>query len=121
MYDETIIIILALLLSAIVYAYFAICIQTIADKTKTPNGWMAWIPILNVLLMVQIAKLPFWMVILAFIPYINLIALILIWGGILDAMNLSKWTLVLFFVPLVGIFVPAYIAFAGGPASKSYY
>lgn len=39
----------------IVYVWMAICLQKIAEKTNTPNGWMAWIPIANIYLMCMIA------------------------------------------------------------------
>ena len=39
-----------------VYIYGALALMAIAKKTKTPNGWLAWIPIANVFLIIQIAK-----------------------------------------------------------------
>ena len=33
------------------YVYVALALQTIATKTATPNGWLAWIPIANAFLM----------------------------------------------------------------------
>ena len=40
------------------YVYMAFALQTIANKTKTENAWFAWIPILNVVLMLNIARKP---------------------------------------------------------------
>ncbi len=56
------------------YIYYAIALMTIAKKTKTENAWLAWIPIGNVYLMTQIAKVPSWYtlgVLLVFIPFLG--------------------------------------------------
>ena len=45
----------ALLLVLAVYIYSAIAVMTIAKKTKTKVGWMAFIPILNIYLLTQMA------------------------------------------------------------------
>ncbi len=42
-------------LMAILYVYCAIALMTIANKTKTQNAWMAWIPVINFYLITQIA------------------------------------------------------------------
>lgn len=47
-----------------IYVYIALALQTIAKKTGTANGWMAWIPVLNFILMIQIASKPIWWIIL---------------------------------------------------------
>ena len=46
-------IVLTLLLA--VYIYSAIAVMTIAKRTKTKDGWMAFIPILNIYLLTQMA------------------------------------------------------------------
>lgn len=40
------------------YVYVALALSTIATKTNTENGWLAWIPIANLILMFNIAKKP---------------------------------------------------------------
>lgn len=62
-----------------IYIYASWALMTIADKTKTKNGWLAFIPIANVYLMTQIAKLNGWwtlVVLLPIIPVIGGIALL---------------------------------------------
>src|SRR5204863_6187716 len=41
-----------------VYVYMALALQTIATKTATANPWLAWIPIANLILMLNVAKKP---------------------------------------------------------------
>src|ERR1019366_2738258 len=46
------------------YIYGALAFQTIAKKTNTENDWLAWIPIANIILMLNIAKKPLWWIVL---------------------------------------------------------
>jgi magnesium-transporting ATPase (P-type) len=94
------------------YIYFALALQTIAKKTNTENAWLAWIPIANLILMVNIAKKPMWWVILCFIPLVNLVFMILIWMGIAEARQKPNWWGILLIVPVVGIIVPGYLAWS---------
>ena len=55
------------------YIYTALALMTIAQKTKTKNPWLAWIPIANLYLMTQIGKVPWWTIlflILSFFPFL---------------------------------------------------
>ncbi len=53
----------------IAYVYQALTLYYIARKTKTPNEWLAWIPIGNMVLMANMAKMHWWPVLL-YIPAI---------------------------------------------------
>lgn len=48
------------------YVYMAIALSAIARKTKTPNPWLAWIPIANYVLIWQISQTPLWTIISVF-------------------------------------------------------
>jgi len=55
---ETALIIPAAIFAALVlvfYVYFALCLQVIAGKTGAGNAWMAWLPVLNIFLMLNIS------------------------------------------------------------------
>jgi hypothetical protein len=58
-----------LLFFAVFYVYTALALMTIATKTNTPNGWLAWIPIANIILMLNIARKPIWWIVLFLIPH----------------------------------------------------
>ena len=73
---------ITVILYILIYAYMAYSLQTIANKTGTENGWMAWIPILNIYLMCKIAGKPGWWVLLFLIPLVNLVIGIIIWMAI---------------------------------------
>ena len=56
------------LFMAVVYVYVSLALMTIATKTNTANAWLAWIPIVNIFLMLNIAQKPVWWFILFLIP-----------------------------------------------------
>lgn len=89
-----------------------ITLSTIARKTGTPNEIWAWIPILNILLMLQIADLPIWYIILFFVPCVNLFVIIYTWWKICEKRGKPGPISLLMLVPCVGFFVPFYVAFA---------
>ena len=98
-------------LMAALYVYFSLCLMKIAQKTNTPNAWMAWIPIVNIVLMLQIAKQPVWWIILMLIPLVNLIIGIIVWMKVAEARGKPGWVGVLLIVPVAGLLVPGYLAF----------
>jgi hypothetical protein len=94
------------------YVYLGLTLHFIANKTGTPDAWMAWVPILNVYLMCRIAGKPGWWVVLFFIPIVNIIMSVLVWMGIAEARNKPAWLGVLMLVPIANIVIPAHLAFS---------
>lgn len=106
------ILICALLIGLAAYVYIALAVQTIAEKTNTENSWLAWIPIANLILLLNIARKPIWWIILFLIPLVNIIIVIVVWMGVAEARNKPSWWGILMIVPLVSIIVPGYLAWA---------
>lgn len=100
---------------AILYVYSSACLTIIARKTNTPNGWMAWVPLLNLVLMCQCARKSAAWVLLMIIPFINIIAMCMILAGIAQARGKSGALVLLMFVPPLGLLLPAILA--AGPAA----
>jgi len=94
------------------YIYIALALYTIAQKTGTANAWLAWIPIANIILILNIARKPLWWILLLFIPLVNLIIAVLIWIGVAEARNKPGWWGILMIVPLVNLIVPGYLAWS---------
>ena len=105
-------IVVFLILGLAIYVYMALSLQTIAKKTNTENAWMAWIPIVNIILMLNIAKKPLWWIILMLIPLVNIVIAIIVWMAIAEARGKPNWWGILLIVPVVGIIVPGYLAFS---------
>jgi hypothetical protein len=94
------------------YIYMALALQTIAVKTNTANPWLAWVPIANAILMLQIAKKPLWWIILFAIPIVNIVIVIMVWMGVAEARQKPNWWGVLAIVPVVNVIVPGYLAWS---------
>jgi Family of unknown function (DUF5684) len=94
------------------YVYLSLALQTIAKKTHTENGWMAWIPIINTILLLNIAKKPIWWILLCLIPLVNIVIFIIVWMAVAEARGKPSWWGILLIVPLVGIIVPGYLAWS---------
>ena len=60
------------------YVYGGLALSKIAEKLNHPKPWFAWIPILNTVLILQLADLSPWLILLALIPGINAIALLIL-------------------------------------------
>ncbi len=93
------------------YVYSAFALMTIANRTYTENAWMAWIPVLNVYLMVKIAEKPWWWTILIlFVPILNLILIILVWMTIAEKVGKPAWMGILMILPLINLAILGYLA-----------
>src|SRR3989338_669868 len=95
-----------------VYVYTSLALMTIAKKTKTENAWLAWIPLVNLYLMVQIAKVPTWTILailLLIIPMIGTILFLAVyiwwWWKIAEARKKPGWISLLLIIPLVNLIV----------------
>jgi hypothetical protein len=95
-----------------IYAFFAVCLQTIAKKTGAENTWMAWVPVLNIFLLLTIAGKPGWWIVLFFIPVVNVVASILVLMAVAEKRSKPSWVGALVVVPFVGALVVPYLAFS---------
>ncbi|MFA5961433.1 MAG: DUF5684 domain-containing protein [Parcubacteria group bacterium] len=94
------------------YVYMSICLLKIARKTNTGNAWFAWIPILDMLLALEIAKKPTWWIIWFFIPVANLVTYVLVWMGISKILRKPEWLGILMIISPLNLIVPGYLAFS---------
>ena len=94
------------------HVYMALALQTIATKTSTPDGWLAWIPIGNFFLMLNIAKKPLWWFCLFLIPLVNIVMAVIVWMAIAEARQKPNWWGILTIVPIANLIVPGYLAWA---------
>jgi Family of unknown function (DUF5684) len=97
---------------AVFYVYLALALSTIAKKTNTENAWWGWVPILNIVLMLNIAKKPIWWIILFIIPVVSLVMAIIVWMAIAEARGKPNWWGILLIVPVFGLVVPGYLAWS---------
>jgi hypothetical protein len=94
------------------YVYMALALQTIANKTNTENSWLAWIPIANLILMLNIAKKPVWWIVLFLIPIVNIVIAIMVWMAVAEARGKPSWWGILVIVPVANMVVPGVLAWS---------
>jgi len=93
--------------------FIALCVQLIANKTGTKDGWFAWIPVLNLYLMCRIANKPIWWILLCFIPVINVVVFVILWCEISKARQKPAWFgIVIMLVPIIGFIFIGLLAFS---------
>lgn len=107
-----IILVVELIFFVAIYVYMALALVTIAKKTNTPNAVWGWIPILNLILMLNIAKKPIWWIILCLIPFVNIIIFIIIWMAIAEARQKPSWWGIMLIIPVMNLIMPGYLAWA---------
>ena len=106
-------ILIFLAIGIIFYLYFAIALMSVARKTNTLYSWFAFIPILNLILMAQVAQVSVWTVILAFIPFVNIIVMIWWWWKIAKARGRPGWWAILLLIPVVNLIILGVLAWGG--------
>src|SRR5207249_535281 len=84
----------------------------IAKKTRTTGAIMAFIPFVNLLLMISVAEVSILWVVGLFIPVVNIVAIAVIWMGICKRCNKEPLLGLAIFVPVLGLILPWYLAFS---------
>lgn len=99
------------------YVYSALALMTIAKKTNTPNAWLAWIPIANLYLMTQIAKVPWWTFLVIFLAWIPIVGTLLMLGVMIwwfwkisEARKRPGWWSILMLIPIVNLIILGMLA-----------
>lgn len=103
-----------MILLIVFYVIIALSLMRIAKRTNTENAWFAWIPILNLILMLQIAQRPMWWLIFFLVPFINIVGIVLqfvLWVDI--AKRLGKQAVFGILAGLIPIIFVPYLAFSG--------
>lgn len=98
------------------YAYNAICLMFLAKKTGTPNGWMAWIPILNVYLMCKVGGKSGAWIFLFLIPVVNIVIFVILWAAISERCGKPGWLGILMLISPINLIIMGILAFSKSPA-----
>jgi len=93
-----------------VYVFSCYCLKLICEKAGHQPGVLIWIPIVQLVPLLTVAKLPIWFIILFLIPIVSLVIYIVMWVKICQARGKSG-ALVILAVLLPIVFLP-YLAFS---------
>jgi hypothetical protein len=106
------ILIIGLIILLAVYVYTSLAFQTIARKLKHPYPWLAWIPIANFAMILQLGRFHWALIFLILIPIVGWAALAVL--GIISMWRIyekRKYPGALALIPLAG-FIPVIGALA---------
>jgi hypothetical protein len=98
--------ILAGLLLIGIYVYLSLAWYTIAKKLKYRDAWLAWLPIIHIVLILQLGGFHWAWIFLIFIPIVGWLALLIIliiatWR-IFERLNQPGWFSLSLIIPQVG-------------------
>lgn len=97
--------------AVVLWIYIAICIYIIATKVGAVNRWMAWVPILNLVLVCRIGGESPWWVLLCLIPYVGAVVAMLLMLQLPRVLGEKGAMRFLIVIPLVNLFYLGYLAF----------
>lgn len=103
---------LLFVIAVALYIFVCFCLKRICEKCGHQPGVLIWIPIVQLIPLLQIAGMSLWMLILFFIPFVNLIVGVIMWVKICLARGKSPWLVLLMFVPIANIIFIPYLAFS---------
>ncbi|RKZ17232.1 hypothetical protein DRQ53_04090 [bacterium] len=98
---------------------FSISAYVIGRKLGHSSPWMAWIPFLNLVYFVDLAQAPRYVVIMFFVPLVNLWATVTTFASIADRLNMPRWLGFCMIVPVLNMFTIAYLAGSGQSEAKA--
>ncbi len=101
-----------IIVSIALYIYMALALMYMARRLKTPNAWLAWIPIANIYLVTQMAGKSGWwtlMVLAPAVPFIGGIAFaaVMVWflWIVAEKLKFPGWTSLLTIIPVVNLII----------------
>lgn len=109
---------MSLIVGLAFYIYISYSLYVMAKKTSTPNEWLAWIPLINVFLLLKVGGKSYWWFLLLLIPLINIVFAVLIYMAVAERLHKPSWVGILIIIPLINIFVPGYLAFGKDTTSS---
>ena len=96
--------------SVLSYLAIAVALQKIAKRLKMQDDWYAWVPVLNLVLLLKVVKKPQSSVFLFFIPIVGFFFSMTVWMELAVTLSKPKWLGVFAAIPFVNIFAILYLA-----------
>lgn len=100
----------SMFMSLLVYLFYGYCMFKIFKKAGREDAWAAFVPIYNIVVLLDIVKKPIWWIILFLIPFVNLYAAWVVNDRLAKgfAKETPLYTILLFFfgfifIPVLGL------------------
>ena len=94
------------------YVFYCFCYKRICEKCSVNPGILIWIPIAQLVPLLQVAKMPVWMIILLLVPLVNIVIFVVMWVKICQARGKSGWLVILRIIPIANLILLVYQAFS---------
>lgn len=102
----------AVLFAVVVHLFMSFCLKRVCEKAGTTPGVLIWIPIANLVPLLETAKLPVWLIVLFFIPFVNIAAGVFLFWKLCEARSKPGPLALLMLIPGVNLGLILYLAFA---------
>ncbi len=93
------------------HVVMAFSLWKMADRVKEEPRWFAVLPLLNIILLLKIAKKPLWWLILFFFPIVNIVALIMTTMALCQRFGIEKWWGLVAILSPFNLILYAYLAY----------
>ncbi len=94
------------------YVFYCYCLKMICEKTGHEPGILIWIPIAQIIPLLEVAGMSILWIIGFLIPCLNFIVGIMMWAKICSARGKSPWLVILMFIPIANLIFIPYLAFS---------
>jgi len=92
-----------------IYLYFAYMQYRMAHKTgNSDTAWWSFVPIMNTLLLINMARKPLWWFFLLLVPFVNIVAFCMLWWQTAKHCNQPGFWGILMMLPFLN-FVSAFV------------
>ncbi len=94
-----------LFFALVVHVCMSFCFKRICEKIGTTPGILIWIPIAHLIPLLEAAKQPVWLIVLFFIPFVNVVASVFLLWKLCEARGKSGPLALLALIPGIGFLV----------------
>jgi hypothetical protein len=102
---------------AILHFFYSYCCHLICFKAKSPNSFLVWVPVLQLLPLLRAAGMSGWWFLAFFVPGLNIVALVLWSLNIVKARGKHVTWAILLILPVTNLLAFLYLAFSSGADS----
>jgi hypothetical protein len=96
----------------VLYLFICYCFQRICEKTRNQPGCLVWVPVLQMFPLLGAAGMSYLWFFAFFIPFLNILASVLLMVNLCQACEKPAWLGLLIIVPFGGVILPIYLAFS---------
>ncbi len=104
--------IIGFLFGIAIFVFFSYCLKLICDKAKVDPGIMIWIPIVQMIPMATVAGINPFLLLLYFVPLVNLVFMFYHWAKVCIAIDKSPWLVIMMIIPVVNLAFLPLLAFS---------